>query len=517
MPHEAYDVREGVGLPPKCPFSCLDSCEYLFSPWPLSEDFFLVGTNVEHPTTAKPKLLLIDKLGNQELVYSPDVEAHAVGYEPRDNPGVWFTMPLRAKQATNPLATMTYQGERAGLPEHKRATLALLNMYESDFQWPANTKIKELRVIQVIPRGWGGGDMLRPNIGYGRGATGRMVMGTVPVEEDGSAYFEAPVGKLLYFQALDERGLAIMSMRSGTYVHPGEQLQCIGCHEDKWKAIPPRTSLPTAFSRPPSPLAAEPSGSCPLTFARLVQPLINGKCKPCHQQNNNNVDLSYGGSEPSEDFTPGKGLEPWAFYFDGYDRMYETQHGGSRAAVGRFGALESRLGKKMLETHLDRLTKEELRRVTLWLDCNSVEVTAIKGNFATPEQAFAAQRNGEVVWPEIDVDPANPTGVEKDRPSPDKATVVQRFIREGFLSNSPGLADQGSIRIIPMEKGFAIRNPSGDNLTVTVFDFAGRTVRTIRDNSPDIRIGADGLVAGGTYLVRVAGARRSSAKLLTMM
>ena len=55
------------------------------------------------------------------------------------------------------------------------------------------------------------------------------------MEEDGSVYCEAPVGKALYFQLLDEKGMAVHSMRSATYVHPGEHLSCLGCHEDKWK------------------------------------------------------------------------------------------------------------------------------------------------------------------------------------------------------------------------------------------------------------------------------------------
>ena len=62
-----------------------------------------------------------------------------------------------------------------------------------------------------------------------------MVLGTVPVEEDGSVYFEAPVGKAIGFQVLDEKGLAVQSMRSVTYVHPGERLTCLGCHESKWR------------------------------------------------------------------------------------------------------------------------------------------------------------------------------------------------------------------------------------------------------------------------------------------
>lgn len=50
------------------------------------------------------------------------------------------------------------------------------------------------------------------------------------------------------------------------------------------------------------------------------------------------------------------------------------------------------------------LTREELRRITLWLDCNSNELGAY--------QDEAAQRRGVIVWPVFDLDFANILGVE---------------------------------------------------------------------------------------------------------
>ena len=58
---------------------------------------------------------------------------------------------------------------------------------------------------------WGGRYFLetdRPD------SIGRMPLGVVPVEPDGSVYCEAPVGKAIYFQLLDEKGMAVHSMRS---------------------------------------------------------------------------------------------------------------------------------------------------------------------------------------------------------------------------------------------------------------------------------------------------------------
>ena len=116
---------------------------------------------------------------------------------------------------------------------------------------------------------------------------GRMPLGVVPVEEDGSVYFEATVGRALYFQLLDERGMAVHSMRSVTYVHPGEQMTCLGCHEARQNA-PPTSARPAAFGRPPSQIQPEvSSGAIPFNYEILVRrPVFDKKCVGCHQEYN---------------------------------------------------------------------------------------------------------------------------------------------------------------------------------------------------------------------------------------
>jgi hypothetical protein len=60
--------------------------------------------------------------------------------------------------------------------------------------------------------------------------------------------------------------------------------------------------------------------------------------------------------------------------------------------------------------HQSAVTEEEFRRVVLWLDCQSPEL----GAYTDVE----AQKQGKLVWPTDDVDPRNPTAVERDRPWP---------------------------------------------------------------------------------------------------
>ncbi len=91
-------------------------------------------------------------------------------------------------------------------------------------------------------------------------------------------------------------------------------------------------------------------------------------------------------------------------------------HGGSRTIAGKFGARWSRLRKDgyLSKSHYDvKLTKVELRRITLWLDANSLEMPTFSLDKNVQEKA----RRGELVWPILDVDPKNPQGIEQSRKS----------------------------------------------------------------------------------------------------
>lgn len=346
-------------------------------PWALSEDYVIAAQ--------ESAVYLLDKFGNKEVLFSVSrSDCNRIT-------SIRCPIPLKARKAPTVLPTLTYQGERARHPDHKRATISIMNVYEADFDWPPNTKIKAIRVLQLFPYPWHSPFQDKPRIGPGAGVSARAVLGTVPVEADGSAYFEAPVGKAIYFQALDENGMAVQSMRSLTYVHPGEQLTCLGCHENKWKAAPPRPS-PMALQRPPSKLIPNlRDGSCPLTYARLVKPVLKSKCVPCHQKNKK----------------PKPNLMKYRFYFHGTDarRGLDRIHGGYRTIAGRFGARYTGIADILLKKHHRKaLSMKEINRITLWVDANSNEL----GAYYDEDK----QRAGEVVWPLIDMDPANPAGLD---------------------------------------------------------------------------------------------------------
>jgi hypothetical protein len=204
--------------------------------------------------------------------------------------------------------------------------------------------------------------------------------------------------------------MAVQSMRSVTYVHAGEQMTCIGCHESKWAAAAP-TPRPRAFRRAPSKLTAEvSSGAIPFNFYKLVkQPVFDKKCLPCHNKmrakHPKAPDMTYASIAKNR----------YAFGLPGERGMGMLGTGGSRTTPGRFGAHASGL-MKILKTgkqHKDlKLTTDQWRRITLWLDLNCNEICWIGDD----KQAIAAQKRGLDVLPPIDFDPKNPTGVENHRP-----------------------------------------------------------------------------------------------------
>jgi hypothetical protein len=307
-------------------------------------------------------------------------------------------IPLRAR----PCPTVIPSKLRPkGVEDGPRATVAVMNVYDSDLPFPKDVKIKWLRVVQNFPKT--NHAMGEPLVGYERENTPRVPLGIAPVEEDGSAYFEAPVGKMLIFQALDENFMAVQSMRSSAFVHPGEQLSCVGCHENV-KGTPAPKTQPMAMQRPPSKLEPECGPVEPISYYRQVKPIFDKTCLPCHtKEGKGPQDMSYDALK--EDYT---------FWFSGamftdMTTKYSGIHGGSRTIPGRFGARNCKIGKALLgDGHLKSVTPEERRQVIQWLDCNSLRL----GSYLREE----SQLKGELVWPALDVDPANPQGIDGTQP-----------------------------------------------------------------------------------------------------
>jgi len=351
------------------------------TPWPLSQDDYLCAYG---SLTESHGIWWIDRFGNRELIYrNPAIPSMSpIPLRPRPVPPV---IPEGTRQ--------TRAAEQAPEPAPP-ATVAVMNVYDSDFAWPAGTKIAALRIIQLLPKSLPRVNC--PRIGVADAANARQVIGSVPVEADGSAYFEAPVGKPIFFQALDDRGMAVQSMRSATYVHPGEQLVCRGCHERKHDVPSAHGLPPLALQRSASTIEPEAEGSRPFSYVRLVQPVLDRNCVACHCERRA-VDLG-GAVEGKFGWTRSYQnlAAKYGFYFHSTGTSITAGiHGGTRTTPGQFGARASKLLEYLDSRHYGvRLTEQERRRVVLWLDCNS--------DFYGAYEDTEAQARGEVVYPSLE-------------------------------------------------------------------------------------------------------------------
>ncbi|MHC4250358.1 MAG: HzsA-related protein [Planctomycetota bacterium] len=354
------------------------------TPWPLSENYHLC---VYDPGQRRYGIYLVDVFGNRELVYrDPSV--------PCLDP-----IPLRARTRPRVLPTMTRLAKAdrvGGGPGADKATIGVVDVYDADFKWPEATKIKALRIIQLFPKTTPAAN--KPNISMGNQSLARGVVGTVPVEADGSAYFEAPVNVPIYFQALDEHGMAVQSMRSATYVKPGERLVCQGCHERKQGALPSKRTSAHALQRAPSRIRKDVDGSYPLSYPRLVQSVLDRNCVTCHEKNVKKKAPDLTGSDSgkygwSRSY---RALAPRGYFLHGGNGwIKKNPGGGARSIAGKVGAHGSKLYQMLARGHNKlKLSREDMYRITLWLDCNS--------NYYGAYHDEKRQSRGEIVMPELE-------------------------------------------------------------------------------------------------------------------
>jgi cytochrome c553 len=268
--------------------------------------------------------------------------------------------------------------------------LFLVDVRRSLLPLPADRPIASLRIFQVLPK-TETHVANQPRLGYANAESARMLLGTVPVEADGSAYFRVPAQKPLYFQAVDATGRAVLSMRSVTYLQPGERRGCVGCHERP--GTPPPVREPLARKRPPSAITPGPDGTQPFSYPRLVQPVLDRHCVRCHDGKGDSKSKLVLTGERSGPFTASyEGLRPFV-------RWYEWGGKSIAQAVtppGRGGADESPLSRILDDAdHKSeiQLPADDRLRLILWLDSNA----PFYGTYSQPEQT--AQHRGDPVPP----------------------------------------------------------------------------------------------------------------------
>ena len=351
------------------------------SPYPLSEKYCLTAYTFDtlrgEPYKNPPHLFglyLVDCFGNKELLY-------------RDlNISSSWPIPLRPRDVPRVLpSALAVESEAEG-------TFILQDVYKSWAPLPTE-RITQLRIIQVLPKTTP--HMGNPSPGAARGAPGKQVLGTVPVEKDGSAHFRVPARKAVMFQALDEQGRAVQNMYSLTYVQPGEKVACVGCHEHGTTTPPASGSEPVAMAlrRPPSAITPGPDGCLPFSYPLLVQPVLDRYCVQCHSA-----------EKPKEEsggvFLTG---EPEAQFSKSYNALvgrvpYRDSNGPPRTSPDQYGARGSKLTTLLVKGHHDvKLAAQDWERLITWMDTNAL----FYGTFNHEDQA--RQLRGErIEGPELE-------------------------------------------------------------------------------------------------------------------
>jgi hypothetical protein len=359
------------------------------TPWPLSETYHLcvydaaMADGGARGGNGAYGLYLVDAFGNRELIY-------------RD-PAIGCSSPIPLRPTPRPPVTVGPQWSADAPPvkpgDPGEGAMAVLNVYDTQRPWPPEMKAKEIRIYQLLPCSVPSGGLAPHQTGKRIAEASdsivpaRWVLGTVPIEADGSAHFKVPANRELFFQVVDERGLAIQSMRSGTAIRNGETLLCQGCHEPKPRAAE-RGAMPLAMRRAPSEPRPDVDGSNPFSYPRLVQPVLDRHCVACHDRN------------PGK--APNLKREPVANkFYASYNSLVGfgfTAYGDHyRTVPGKFGARASKLFAMLEKGHHDVvLPPEDLHRITLWLDT----VSMFYGVFE--QEGGEAQLRGEIAGPTLE-------------------------------------------------------------------------------------------------------------------
>jgi len=365
------------------------------TPYPIGREDFLVS--IMHPATKKFSLYLMDLQGNRELIYSG-----------RHN--VWHAMPLKPRPGPPVIRDRVAWPEVGPNQEPLQdGVLYSANVFEGAPLLPRD-KVKHLRVLQIDSKTYTPWKKTYqhsgPSISVTQADGVKRILGTTPVESDGSVCFKVPPGRALHFQLLDEHYRCVQTMRSFTGVMPGEIRGCVGCHEGR-NSSPVVARGGIAMRRGPLALTPPPWGAGEsIGYERFVQPVLDQYCGSCHQGDGEaraKLDLTLRDSKLRDPVYPDQSSqfkEPYVTLVGGGNNWYDPVdkklinksglpasisgclivEGYSERTPEALATLEPMthmssasllIDRAMDEKHIEaRMDPESLRRLIGWVDAN---------------------------------------------------------------------------------------------------------------------------------------------------
>lgn len=359
-------------------------------PYPLDEEHFLVtycpegysGARVEGKYDPPFGIYFTDIEGNRELLaFDPSISCNQqVPIAERPIPMLRTSVVDHAQDTGTYFVQDIYEGP--GLKGVEPGTVKSIRIVALDF--------RAAGIQSNGNRGPGGGALVSTPVSYDNGSWDvKRVLGKVPVEEDGSAYFQVPAKTPLYFQMLDEKGYTVQTMRSWSTLQPGEMFSCIGCHENKNEILmnknPQMKMALKRGARIPEPLIDADRG---FSFVKDVQPILDANCTKCHTGSENGQKLPDGTDAPfsllGKPYQPKEGehYKPAGRSFsEAYINL--VQKGKPNEIVNwlnvqsippmipprHSGALKSKLIKQLEDGHKDvKLSPKEMEVLACWID-----------------------------------------------------------------------------------------------------------------------------------------------------
>ena len=234
-------------------------------PFPLSDKYFLCSRMTGQGE--QMGIVLLDTFGNELLLHT-------------DGPGCFDPMPIVPRSRPPAIPSRIDLTQQEGY-------FYVIDVYNgTGMEQVPRGSIKFLRVIEAPQKlFWssasGGIDAAQAPVMNWNCTVSKRILGDVPVEEDGSAYFAVPADKFVFFQALDQDKMMVQSMRSGTTIMPGETQGCIGCHDNRNSSVPNVASA-LALRRAPRRLEPWYGPTRDFNYFTEVQPVFDKHCVSCH-------------------------------------------------------------------------------------------------------------------------------------------------------------------------------------------------------------------------------------------
>lgn len=327
-------------------------------PWPLSDKYFIVSCK---PTPgSKWGIYLADVFDNLVLLK-----------EAPDDRSLLEPIPFRPV-ARPPVVPSKVQ------PEQDEALVNILDLYSGPgLEGVPRGTVKQLRLFTYhFAYHHMGGQINR--IGLDGPWDIKRVMGTVPVEEDGSAFFRVPANTPISVQPLDADGQALQLMRSWMTAMPGETLSCTGCH-DRQNSTPPAAGTSLALSKPPAIIKPWRGPVRGFSFVREVQPVLDRYCVSCHDGKPG------GGDDPDLRAAPpvhpkagdptynnGTQFTPSYLALRSFVRGHTMESDMHLLTPCEFGADTTELMQMLRSGHHGvKLDAEARDRLTTWIDLNT--------------------------------------------------------------------------------------------------------------------------------------------------